>query len=100
MYFLFETKSYKLLRYVTFFTCTLGASLVLEVIQHMINPSRVFDVYDIISNMTGSLLGLLMGVIYQNYIIKRKRKVRYSNIDNDISSTEPFVHIKMNDIDV
>lgn len=74
--------------------------MVLEIIQHMINPLRVFDGYDIISNMTGSLLGLIMGVIYQNYIIKQKRKVRYSNHGNDDMSTEPFVHIQMNDIDV
>lgn len=43
----------------TLVVCTLGASVVSEVLQGYVNPQRVFDAGDIVSNLLGSLAALV-----------------------------------------
>lgn len=65
-YFIFNTKAVKLLRLITLMICTLGASVLLEMIQHIVNPARVFDVKDIYCNVGGSIVGLLASIFAQD----------------------------------
>lgn len=57
----------------------MGGSIVLEFIQSMVNPSRVFDVNDIISNVSGSLTSLSLCWIYR--IIKRRKRIAIVSVD-------------------
>lgn len=105
VYWLFDTnnKSHKTVRLITFLSCTVGASITLEVVQNVVNPSRIFDVYDIGFNMMGSLVGLGGCVVVHGYIIKRNRQLRYRRLNRDEERVEPttpdeYVNIKMQDI--
>lgn len=85
-YFIFDTqfKSLKVIRYLTFAICTISGSIFLEVLQHLVNENRTFDVYDILSNILGSTLGLVLCVCYLNYkkgIAKRER-LKYHRVAN------------------
>lgn len=77
-YFIFDTKykSLKTLRYITFLTCTLCASLNLEIVQNMVNPERVFDFADVVYNFFGSLSGLLVSITLQTWRLKLARANR------------------------
>lgn len=78
VYFVFDTnnKSLKTLRLITFLTCTIFASTVLEIVQNVVNPSRIFDVYDIAFNMIGSVTGLITCIVIHSYIVRRNRQLR------------------------
>ena len=67
---MFDTqyKSLKVLRNITLIICTFGGSVGLEIIQNLVNPKRVFDVYDIVANILGSLLGLGISVGYVTWV--------------------------------
>ena len=74
-YFIFSTKrkEQKMLRYITLLICTGGAGIGLEVLQSIVNPTRVFDVYDILCNIAGSLVGVGISSGYLMWIMKNKR---------------------------
>ena len=42
--------------------CLLLFGIVLELIQHKLNPNRTFDVYDLTANCLGILLGTLIAI--------------------------------------
>lgn len=79
-FFVFDTqyKSLKVLRNITLIICTFGGSVGLEIIQNLVNPKRVFDVYDIVANILGSLLGLGISVGYVTWSKNRARHKRSS----------------------
>lgn len=76
----------KVLRLVTLVVCTFGASIGLEIVQSLINPARVFDVYDILFNVLGSLLGLGLSSGYQTWMVRRARlkRIRYRQLQTDV----------------
>ncbi|KAI5962194.1 uncharacterized protein KGF55_003270 [Candida pseudojiufengensis] len=86
-YFIFDTqyKSLKLIRYLTFTICTIGGGIISEIIQHFVNQKRIFDPIDIVCNVLGSLLGLILSVLYQNYRkgIAKKERLRYHKLMNN-----------------
>lgn len=112
-YFVFDIryKSIKILRYITFVICTLCGSVGLEIIQSLVNPKRVFDIYDISSNFVGSLLGLLFSTAFQALRVRRAKNKRLqykktkpvafddqeSNAADD-HETEEYVNIQMQDV--
>lgn len=127
VYFLFDTKnkSLRTLKLITFLTCTIAGSIVLEIIQNLINPSRIFDVFDIAFNMIGSLCGLILCIVIQSRIIKRSKQFRHRRLnrivneedietpgpsgghDGDVgrdirssSDNENYVNIKMQDFNI
>ncbi|CAX45440.1 conserved hypothetical protein [Candida dubliniensis CD36] len=77
-FFVFDTqyKSLKVLRNITLIICTLGGSVGSEIIQNLVNPKRVFDIYDIVANILGSLLGLGLSVGYVTWSKNRARQKR------------------------
>lgn len=81
-YFVFETKSLRTLRAFTFLICTCGASISLEIIQHVVNPKRIFDIVDIFYNVGGSLIGLVLSVLVQQFR-KKRRVVNHVEIEED-----------------
>ena len=110
-YFIFDTKnkSLKVLRLVTLVVCTFGASIGLEIVQSLINPARVFDVYDILFNVLGSLLGLGLSSGYQTWMVRRARlkRIRYRQLQTDVQEqssdiddppNEEYVNIQMKDV--
>lgn len=79
-YFIFNTKrkGLKVLRYITLLVCTGGAGVGLEILQNIVNPTRVFDINDIICNISGSLIGVGICSVYLTWTMKNKRSQRQS----------------------
>lgn len=99
---MFDTKhkSLKTLRWITFITCTVVASVLLEVVQTLVNLLRVFDVYDIACNVSGSALGLALGSGYDVWTIRKYRQARYRQLRSDLTNEieEDYVSVNMVDI--
>ncbi|EMG49504.1 hypothetical protein G210_5728 [Candida maltosa Xu316] len=87
-YFIFDThyKSLKVLRYITLLLCTFGGSVSSEIIQNAVNPTRIFDVYDILANVIGSLvgLGLCIGFMTWKKNKAKKDRIRYRQLNTHI----------------
>lgn len=111
LYFIFDTKnkSLKVLRFVTLLVCTFGASIGLEIVQSLVNPARVFDVFDILFNFLGSLLGLGLSSGYHTWMVRRARskRTRYRQLETDVQEqssdidnppNEEYVNIQMKDV--
>lgn len=47
---------------VVVFSCLILFGIVLELIQHQLNPNRTYDNYDLLSNCIGVLLGTLIAI--------------------------------------
>lgn len=79
-YFIFNTKrkELKLLRYITLLVCTVGGGVGLEILQNIVNPTRVFDFNDIVCNISGSLVGVGVSSVYLTWAVKNKRSQRQS----------------------
>ena len=50
---------------------TIAYGIVIEVLQHKINPLRTFDTLDILANC----LGVMFGIIIVNYLLNHKVKI-------------------------
>lgn len=109
-YYMFDVSTHSLLRmlrYVTMFTCTFSASVFLEVVQGVLNPSRVFDYYDIVYNVAGSFTGLILATLFDMYRFRKRRnnRVRIVEIELEEGITNPpspetyndYVNVKIND---
>lgn len=57
---------------VSFLVCTVSGSIVLEFLQGIVNPARVYDTQDIVANIAGSCLGLLSAIALQLYQVSRR----------------------------
>lgn len=57
---------------VSFIVCTVSGSIVLEFLQGIVNPARVYDTQDIIANMAGSCSGLISAIAFQLYKVSRR----------------------------
>ena len=81
-YFIFDTnhKSLKTLRYITLLVCTFAGSILLEVIQSLVNTTRVFDSMDIVYNVVGSFLGVILSSSYDVWAVKRQKKNRFRQV--------------------
>lgn len=110
-YFIFNTKrkELKMLRYITLLVCTGGAGIGLEILQSVVNPTRIFDINDIFCNIAGSLVGVGASSGYLMWIIKNKRPQKQSyrmnirqppNIieqEDVVPEEEDYVKIEMKD---
>ncbi|WP_299122169.1 VanZ family protein [uncultured Winogradskyella sp.] len=52
------------------FGCTIAFGIILELIQHQLNPNRTYDNYDLMANCFGVIIGTLIASILN--IIKLK----------------------------
>ena len=57
----FKTSKKKRIIYVVFL-CTMLFGVVLELIQHQLNPERTYDTYDLLANCLGVILGTLIAI--------------------------------------
>lgn len=76
---------------------TLGASILLEYVQNIINPNRRFDYVDILFNMHGSGLALAMCCLYA-----RRPPIDFdleSSPETPSSEMEDYVDIQMDEIE-
>lgn len=74
-YYCFETKNANQLRLMTFIVCTLCGGIGSEFLQSIM-PYRTFDYKDIVMNISGSSLGILVSDLYSRYIVRRRRLKR------------------------
>ena len=66
-YFKSSRKKYSVL--ITFF-CTLLFGVVLELMQHQLNPNRTYDTYDLMANCLGVIIGTLIATGINIYKLK------------------------------
>mgnify|MGYP003650224507 FL=1 len=52
------------------FLCLILFGVVLEVMQHKLNPNRTYDTYDLIANCLGVILGTLIATQISRYNLK------------------------------
>lgn len=71
-----------MVRLLTLAVCTIGGGIFSELIQLVINSTRIFDLHDIIANILGSLTGLLGCTIYEHYAIKWAKARRSRAVHN------------------
>ncbi|KAJ9666449.1 hypothetical protein H2201_003371 [Coniosporium apollinis] len=77
-------QSDKVLHFITFFLLTASDSLCTavlgvgsEILQGLLPNGRIFDPYDIVANIAGSLLALTLCNWYHKRMLERKRQARY-----------------------
>jgi len=68
-YYVLLTKN-KNLKNIVFFAL-LVVAVVLEYIQDKVNPNRFFDLYDMLANVLGVILGILVVEIFKNALVVR-----------------------------
>ncbi|KAK9466205.1 hypothetical protein V1512DRAFT_264106 [Lipomyces arxii] len=71
----------------TLLVCTLLGGVGSELVQSFV-PYRVFDLYDIVANVLGSLLALAISSWYHKGMLERKRAAKYSAIPADGAQLE------------
>jgi len=57
----------------TLVICTLAGGIGSEFVQSAVNPARQFDPFDILANLTGSGLALILCTWYHRRMMERKR---------------------------
>ncbi|KAF8465929.1 hypothetical protein BDZ91DRAFT_725964 [Kalaharituber pfeilii] len=77
-YWILETSRRRVVN-LTFFVITLILGTSSEFVQSLVNPERLFDPYDILANILGSGLALLLMQWYHKRMLERRRnaKTRY-----------------------
>ncbi|KAK7202895.1 hypothetical protein BZA70DRAFT_284252 [Myxozyma melibiosi] len=69
----------------TFLVCVVLGGVGSELVQAAIVKYRVFDWYDILANVLGSSLALLISTFYHKRLLERKRAQKYAQLH----STDP-----------
>ncbi|KAJ4300705.1 hypothetical protein N0V90_002793 [Kalmusia sp. IMI 367209] len=74
-YWILETSRRKVLQ-LTFTICTLGLGIASEIVQALLPIERLFDYFDIVANVLGSLSALALCNWYHKRMLERKRAAR------------------------
>lgn len=74
-YWILETNRRRVLQ-LTFIVCPLSLGFGSEIIQSILPNGRDFDYYDILANITGSLLAMVLCNWYHKRMLERKRAAR------------------------
>ncbi|KAH3667012.1 hypothetical protein WICMUC_005359 [Wickerhamomyces mucosus] len=93
-YWLFDTQSTRMIRNLTFITCTLGGGIGSEFIQGLL-PYRTFDIYDIVANVLGSTSAIGLAILYHKKLIQRRRNERYEELRNSIPQETEDIDLEM-----
>ncbi|KAF4987590.1 hypothetical protein FGRMN_10272 [Fusarium graminum] len=67
----------------TLVVCTIVLGVGSEFVQSFLDNGREFDLYDIVANVIGSLLGVGLCSWYHKRMLERKRRRRYSAIPGE-----------------
>lgn len=93
-YWLFDTQSTRTVRNLTLVVCTLAGGIGSEFVQGLL-PYRTFDPIDILANVIGSLLALVLSTIYHKKLLENRRKLRYEQLRNSIPPDTDDVNFDM-----
>ena len=93
-YWLFDAQSTRTIRNLTVVVCTLGGGVISEFIQGLL-PYRTFDLWDIACNVGGSLLAVVLSVVYHKKILEKKRQQRYEQLRSSIPEEPEDVNFDM-----
>ncbi|KAI5790659.1 hypothetical protein DFH27DRAFT_570804 [Peziza echinospora] len=89
-YWIFETSRRRVVNF-TFFSITIGLSIITELGQSILHTERPFDAYNIAANVLGSGLALLLMQWYHKRMLERKRsgsQSRYQPLSTADDATE------------
>ncbi|KAJ9647201.1 hypothetical protein H2199_002188 [Coniosporium tulheliwenetii] len=75
-YWILETNRRRNLQ-LTLLVCTAVLGVGSEILQGLLPNGRIFDPYDIVANIAGSLLALTLCNWYHKRMLERKRQARY-----------------------
>ncbi|ODV97748.1 hypothetical protein PACTADRAFT_31181 [Pachysolen tannophilus NRRL Y-2460] len=91
-YFLVDVRDLKKLKILTFVICTVIASTTSEFLQDFLTGSRrKFDPMDILANMIGSAVGLIVADLYNKKLIRsRKLSRRARRRNNNNGATDDY----------
>ena len=64
----------------TLLVCTAGLSIGSEIVQALLPNGRNFDPYDILANVVGSTLAILLSTWYHKRMLERRRKNKHYDI--------------------
>lgn len=64
----------------TLITCTVALGIGSEIIQHIIENGRIFDIFDIVANVVGSLGAVGLCSWYHKRMLERRRKARFGTL--------------------
>lgn len=67
----------------TLVACTIVLGVGSEFVQSFLDNGREFDLYDIVANLMGSLLGVGLCSWYHKRMLERKRRRRYSAVPGE-----------------
>jgi uncharacterized membrane protein YccC len=86
-YFILDTSRRRVLHF-TLAACTLGIGVGSEVVQGLLPNGRDFDPWDIVANVTGSLLALGLAAWYHRRSAERRRRAKYSVLAGNVQEAE------------
>lgn len=86
-YWLFETQHTRYIRNITILICTLGAGIGSEFVQSLV-PYRTFDFKDILCNVLGSGLAVVLCGIWHKSSLVKRRELRYQQLRQSIPEDE------------
>ncbi|KAL2151341.1 hypothetical protein VTH82DRAFT_6439 [Thermothelomyces myriococcoides] len=66
--------------HLTLVVCTAGLGVGSEFVQAVLPNGRVFDIFDIVANLVGSLAGLGLCSWYHKRMLERKRRRKYAAV--------------------
>ncbi|KAK5125270.1 hypothetical protein LTR85_000946 [Meristemomyces frigidus] len=78
-YWAIETSRKRML-HLTLLVCTAGLSIGSEIVQAVLPNGRDFDPFDILANVVGSTLALLLSNWYHKRMLERRRKNKHYDI--------------------
>ncbi|KAG0647244.1 hypothetical protein D0Z07_7011 [Hyphodiscus hymeniophilus] len=62
---------------ITLLVCTVALGIGSEILQHFLPNNRIFDIYDIVANIAGSLAALGLSSWYHMRMLERKRLAKH-----------------------
>jgi len=78
-YFIIDTARRRVL-HLTLFVCTLCLGVGSEVAQGALPNGREFDPWDVLANVLGSLVGIMLCSVYHKRAAERRRRAKYSTL--------------------
>lgn len=64
----------------TLIVCTVSLGIGSEIVQHFLENGRLFDIFDIIANVVGSLGAVGLCSWYHRRMLERRRKARFGTL--------------------
>lgn len=76
----------------TLLTCTLTLGIGSEILQHILDNGRSFDIFDVLANAVGSLGAVGLCSWYHKRMLERRRNARFGTLADDGEGGTAVVH--------